>query len=116
MVICHASGGGNRFWWEGTDVLVPRRPLDDYHASTLAVDFAAEPATIVGIEIHLQGRDDGPDLDWAGDTPDTLSGVHIDSSGHRFLLTGLVTEDSHRGYASAMCGSSSSAEQDAPDV
>ncbi|SHQ38923.1 Uncharacterised protein [Mycobacteroides abscessus subsp. abscessus] len=57
------------------------------------MSFATEPAMIAGIDIHLQGRHDGPDLDWAGDTPDTLSGVHIDSSGHRFLLTGRVTED-----------------------
>jgi hypothetical protein len=93
LVMCTAPGEEQyRFWWQGSDMLVPRHPLDDKYSSSVSLSFALDPPVPQSLDLQIYWHGEQLDLSWpsaygfAGDSP------ALDSSlPHNYTLSGTLT-------------------------
>lgn len=93
VVTCHRTSNGRlEFWWEGTDVLTPRRPLDESHSSSFALRFTSNPLTPVALTLHMRLPDHDLNLEWPNAADASTLTLDSNQGRRRYVLSGSVTQ------------------------
>lgn len=82
------------FFWTGSNILLPRRPLDDQDSDRVEVRFHGDPLTVSEFELTINRRGVQKILTWA-DTADVRSrgSATLTPRGpHRYSLSGVAAE------------------------
>lgn len=93
VVTCHhISNGRLEFWWEGTDVLTPRRPLDENHSSSFELRFTANPLAPVALTLHMRMPDHDLNVEWPNAAESSTLTLDSDQNERHYILRGSVTQ------------------------
>jgi hypothetical protein len=93
LVTCHSYGNGEYLlWWEGTNVEVPRRPLEHGHSSTLSLRFSADPpvAQAFALKVAVSGKN--AVFEWPGSGSAPSKTLALDSSHNRYVLVAHLAD------------------------
>jgi len=95
LVACHRIDNDEYlFWWEGSDIQLPRRPLDNGHKSTVSIRFASDPPVVSVFNMHAMRNNQMQRLDWPDDQHEAGS-IALDATGRRYLLVGHALTGGH---------------------
>jgi hypothetical protein len=92
LVTCHRENSGQFImWWEATDVVVARRPLDFGYTSTLSINFTADPPVLHAFALTFATSTTNVDLRWLTTANNRAHAVTLDGSNGNYVLIGQLT-------------------------
>ncbi|MGH3643777.1 MAG: hypothetical protein ACRDUX_32680 [Mycobacterium sp.] len=93
LVICkRTSGEGRLFFWTGSNVLLPRRPLEEGQSDSVEVRFREDPLTLTSLALRLNDQRRQISVQWP-DSSDSTGSARLTSVGpHRYALDAMVPD------------------------